>query len=72
MRKQTKEAKRRRARARRPAPWRSLVPYAIVGSLAVAAIAALFVVSAGGGSDQAEASTLRATRHPRSVTRRLP
>jgi len=56
MRKQVKEAKRRRARGRRPARWRAFVPYALVGSLAVAAVAALFVVGAGGGSDGAEAS----------------
>ncbi len=56
MRTQTKEAKRRRAKARRRAPWRSFLPYAIVGSLAAAAIIALFIVSTGGSSDRAEAS----------------
>lgn len=57
MSKQTREAKKKRARSRRRRGWASAAPYVLVVGLAAGIAAALFLVSAGGGgSDGAAAS----------------
>ncbi len=52
-----REAKKRRAKARQRRSWTAALPWLVVVGLAAGVVAALFLVSAGGGgSDRAEAS----------------